>query len=91
MYHKSRAYRRFQRRRAINRKLHIACNKGFYASEGLEDPRRKGQLAKGKIHCSCPLCSAKSTRDRGVRNKSIHNYKITDQRVLLDFQNQLAS
>ena len=36
------------------------------------------QYSKNKIHCSCFLCSAKSSKYRG-RGNSI-NYKISDQR-----------
>ena len=47
----------------------------------------RGKLNKGKIHCSCPLCSAK-TRNKGTRRQlqgnyspSI-NYKISDLRKI---------
>lgn len=38
------------------------------------------QYSKNKIHCSCPDCSGKSSRD---------GYTITDKKKLLDFEEQL--
>lgn len=52
MYHKSERFRRHQRARAIARKKRIAraiYHSDFYPNEG--------QYDKGKVHCSCPLCS----------------------------------
>lgn len=43
------------------------------------------QFSKNKIHCSCPMCSAK-TRNKGKRSQNAHgyspriNYKISDLR-----------
>lgn len=54
-------YHRYQKNRAINRKFNIV--KRTWGSEDAENfygGKRKGQLAKGKIHCSCPMCSRKS-------------------------------
>ncbi len=36
------------------------------------------QYSKNKIHCSCPMCSAKVSKYRG-RGMRI-NYKVSDQR-----------
>ena len=66
---RTRAYYRRQRNRAIERKLGIlrrlggeeyvyACTRGAY-----------GRLAKGKIHCSCPMCRAKSRDEHSHRDK----------------------
>lgn len=43
------------------------------------------QYSKNKIHCSCPMCSAK-TRNKGRRDRKSYapsiNYKISDQRKI---------
>lgn len=56
---RNREYRRKQRRRAIKRKLGIL--KGIGENEYVRawTRGRPGRLAKGKIHCSCPLCRTK--------------------------------
>lgn len=62
-------------------------SKSFDLSEGYWHPywivSHRGKLNKGKIHCSCPMCSTK-TRNKGTRRQlqgnyapSI-NYKISD-------------
>ena len=38
------------------------------------------QYSKNKIHCSCPICSGKTSRD---------GYTISDKKKLLDFKEQL--
>lgn len=49
------------------------------------------QYSKNKIHCSCPMCSAK-TKNKGHRKKNWwappHNYKISDVRKInrLEYQ-----
>ena len=64
-----RGYYRRQRKRTIQRKERIL---GFWGSpEEVESWERgaKGRLAKGKIHCSCPMCRRKSYDDPAVRDK----------------------
>ena len=39
------------------------------------------QYANNSIHCSCPLCSAKTTG---------HNWSISDQRKIDDLEEQLS-
>lgn len=52
------------------------------------------QYNKGKIHCSCPLCSAK-TRNKGKRRKNCNsytpaiNYKISDLRKIMEMENMV--
>lgn len=76
MIHKNRQNRRYRRRSAIKRKLGILrCH--FDTSEWLTDSL-KGQLAKGKVHCSCSLCSSKSTS----LNSSHGNRKSSNKRRL---------
>ena len=57
----SRAYHRWQRQRTINRKVGLLNRIGgdeyvFAWTHGMT-----GRLAKGKIHCSCPMCRSKSS------------------------------
>lgn len=51
---RNRIYRRYQRRAHIGRKKRILKNLKM-----TNCPDCFGRLSKGKIHCSCPLCSAK--------------------------------
>lgn len=51
------------------------------------------QYADNKIHCSCPLCSAKTNNKchNGPRGwESSKNWSITDQRKLDDMELQLG-
>ena len=66
---RDRGYYRRQRKRTIQRKERIL---GFWGSpEEVESWERgaKGRLAKGKIHCSCPMCRRKSYDDPAIRDK----------------------
>ena len=76
---KTRAFRRSQRTRIINRKVCILRKFGgekyIYAwSRG-----NTGRLAKGKIHCSCCMC----------RSKSYDGLSHADKRKLLATQQQM--
>ena len=51
MENRSRAYYRHHRERCINRKKKIAKSYWNYKFDG--------QYSKGKIHCSCWMCSGK--------------------------------
>ena len=63
MYRTS-VYRRQARAKAIRRKK-------FYAHATVWIyTHPDGALSKGKIHCSCPMCAAKSSRDGGVTSNS---------------------
>lgn len=80
MFHKNRRYRRAVRVSAINRKLDIVESVyGVRGSNYYHQPTQHGKLAKGKLHCSCPLCAAKSGKRCGVTNNSISNYKHGDK------------
>lgn len=84
-------YRRKQRHKHICRRLEIIKN--VYQDNPIywcgNDP---GRLDKAKIHCSCPMCSAK-TRNKRKRHRNGQsfapsiNYKISDQRKVdsMDF------
>lgn len=71
------SYFRKQRKRAIKRKLKILKFRRApsHFQEICADTRIKGQLSKGKIHCSCPFCSQKSYRELKSRDKAhLENY-----------------
>ena len=55
---RDRAYYRYQRNRHIRRKLRILKGYGEWITEGWTR-NQPGRLAKGKIHCSCPMCREK--------------------------------
>ncbi len=80
MFHKNRRYRRSVRKAAINRKLHIIDYRyGELGASYYYQPVQSGKLAKGKLHCSCPLCAAKSTKRWGIPDNSKANYKHSDR------------
>ena len=54
MKNRTSSYRRHKRWAKINRKKNIVRDHHDYFAYKFE-----GQLDKGKIHCSCPLCRAK--------------------------------
>lgn len=65
------------RKQRIDRAIYSYLDRGNFAREhGYYDNLH--QYSKNKIHCSCPLCSAKVTKykGRGIRS----NYTISDQR-----------
>lgn len=73
---RNRAYLRKQRARHINRKLHIARDV-WKAQDWVDAPDfAPGTFAKGKIHCSCPLCAFSGTT-------------MSDKRKLRQMENQL--
>lgn len=71
MYHKRRSYRRSTRVKAIKRRSRIASE---VLDWQIPSEVTKGKLAKGKVHCSCPICSCKSTRFYGRTNNSVVGY-----------------
>lgn len=65
---RDRAYYRYQRNRTINKKLRKI--KSVWSEDSLENiQKNKGKLSKGKIHCSCPMCSAKSRYELKASDK----------------------
>ena len=69
---RTRAWTRFQRRRAIGRKIgFLRRNYGEYEVE-CWTRGKPGALSKGKIHCSCWMC----------RKKSYDEASIPDRRIL---------
>lgn len=86
MIHKNRSTRRFFRRKAINRKSKILHEHNSY-----HDNIIRGTLSKNKIHCSCAMCSCKSSKFKNAKrskgfvtyNPKNHNwYPTSDKRRL---------
>jgi hypothetical protein len=57
---KSRVYRRSQRERVINKKVHLLRQIGGERNVFAWSRGNVGRFAKGKIHCSCWMCRSKS-------------------------------
>ena len=78
LLNRDRAYYRYQRNKHIGRKIHILKGYGEWRMDGWmrEQP---GRLAKGKIHCSCPMC----------REKSYDDWSQSDKRSILSGKQQL--
>lgn len=78
MYRRSRGYYRYQRERAIEKKARILSsilgpNEPILWTHGC-----LGRLSKGKIHCSCPICRA----------KSYDHLSFTDEKKMLRFNSK---
>lgn len=72
---RSKAYRLYQRRTHINRKKRIIKSQNDYWHY-----RHDGELDKGKIHCSCPMC----------RHKSCDMASFSNQRKLISSIDELS-
>lgn len=87
----SRAFARdMAQRKAIHRKK--ISDAWFY--DGRSWYPSLGYYRKGKIHCSCGMCMAK-TRNKGYKRRHIHgnyapsiNYKISDLKKQLSMDEQ---
>lgn len=76
---RNRNYYRQQRERAIKRKYRLEQKRlGRILAEEIYDSKRLGQLNKGKIHCSCPMCRTKSFDELSHRDK-VHQAKAQYQ------------
>ena len=80
----SRAYNRdVSRRKALSRRQ---LARKIYPYDEHDYYDNLHQYSKNKIHCSCPVCSAK-TRNKGRRDRKNYsrslNYKATDLRKLM--------
>ena len=88
MIHKDIRYRRKMRAKAINRKVKTGKATGWF-SPGTISPVVRGKCAKGKIFCSCPLCSASVSKYMGVHYKTVKNYGVSDRRKFLSLEESL--
>lgn len=69
---RNRQFRRNVRYKAINRKYRIReFLWGKHEVQEYYNENPIGELSKGKIHCSCPLCRTKSYDRLSKRDKSI--------------------
>ena len=57
---RGKAYTRFVRETHIKRKKKLICDAHPWLKELGGWYKHDGQYSKGKIHCSCPLCSIKA-------------------------------
>lgn len=89
MIHKDIRYRRKMRAHAIKRKVRIGKASGWFSS-GTISAVARGKCAKGKVFCSCPMCSASVSKTWGVRNKSVNNYRVSDRRKFLSLDESLS-
>lgn len=84
---RDKAYLRKQRKRAINRKYKIReFTWGKESTKDYYEHNPKGELSKGKVHCSCSLCRLKSYDELSHRDKKnllylinqLNSYKVLD-------------
>ena len=66
---RDRRYHRMQRCRAIHRKIGILRRIGGEQYVLAWSHGKTGRFAKGKIHCSCPMCRSKSYDEEHIRDK----------------------
>ncbi|WP_240620356.1 hypothetical protein [Peribacillus acanthi] len=69
---RSRAYYRHHRNRVIQRKTKIAEQTGWQS-------RFTGYFAKGKVHCSCWMCSQKTKKDGFPHSQNIQLERLNSQ------------
>lgn len=88
---RNRAFRRKMRKKWIKHRRNIADS--CYSNWNCPD----GMFAKGKVHCSCGMCSAK-TRNKSFKRRKIHgnyapnlNWKHSDRLKLdnMDYQENI--
>lgn len=79
---RSRAYFRYQRNQVIQRKKKIALHYDWR-------PKFNGYLAKGKIHCSCSMCSIKTMKNGFPHSQIIQlenlNSQLRDYFIKMDY------
>lgn len=89
MNHRTITYRRHMARVHKARRVFIGLSCMYWPS--LEtDKRRRGQLVKGKVHCSCPRCACKSTKVWGKHTNSLTGYPASDKRKLDSMREQMG-
>ena len=89
----NRADRRDIDRRKALRKKHLSENFWSHASD-YPYYDNLHQYSKNKIHCSCPMCSAKSKNKGARRNKRqnyqpSHNWKHSDLKRIFSAEEQM--
>ena len=77
-YHTRKAYHIMKTQTKVKRKLKIIHNQHDYWNY-----KYIGSLRKGKIHCSCPLCS-KKTKYRGLSHSDLRKADKLDYYDSLD-------
>ena len=78
------AENRHNRRRVIENKKRIL--RGVHAQYPFGDAafmfcKHEGQLSKGKIHCSCPMCSAKFNKHPNIRDTKKIEFMKKEERL----------
>lgn len=73
-------YKRTMRNKHIKRKSEIVKSTWIDGAKCLEDETFMGSLDKGKVHCSCKLCSSKT---------KINGFKPRDKRELQRFDDDM--
>lgn len=89
-YYRDVGYRKAKRKQRITEEVYPD------GLDGLSHPYYDNlhQFSKNKIHCSCPICSAK-TRNKGKRRHGAGrqapsiNYKISDLRKIQSMDSQI--
>ena len=83
-FNRKMAWRHARRKRRIARQVYKVWHWG---ETDWDYYNHLHQFSKNKIHCSCPMCSAK-TRNKGKRSRKAHgysphiNYKPSDLRKI---------
>lgn len=84
--------RAFNRDVSIRKALHkkrISEYRYWYANSRIPYYDNLHQYSKNKIHCSCPICSAK-TKNKGHRRYSKGNYNKSYNYKISDLRKQMA-
>lgn len=79
MIHKTKTFRRMTSRNHVARRVYIGLHCLSW-EELSTDIKAQGKLRDGKIHCSCPLCSCKSTKYLNKKTNSLAGYSASDKR-----------
>ena len=79
MIHKTSTFRRMMNRNHSARRTHIGVN-CLHWDKLKTDKKAQGKLRDGKIHCSCPWCTNKSTKYINKSINSISKYSTSDKR-----------
>lgn len=80
MIHKHRGNRRRVAYTKGYRKAQIMKNVMGYEEEHIPTVSK---LSKAKIHCSCPLCAAKTKKNMGNRDRGLNSWKASDRRKIV--------